>query len=450
MTSRRTGTRSRTTKLGAFVTCLAALLSVGTSRGRAGAAESAALVVEAGRLTSAAGPAEVRAALRGGLEYAVDGVREVRLAGPRGTSVRALPGTRFVVTAVDAERVALRLVSGVFADAGGSDGFLDVATPAGVLRADRAVVFARVANRNVYVEHQTSSKGSAGLFSPGAPAVGLAPGTFRMMALEAGAALPSHTPLVPAAPAAARAVTADASAARGSPAAALVAADQATPAVPAPTHVPGSPTLTSRPPLPYDPACGVNPCAPCAPVPVCPPPPCAPPPTCGGCGELIRHSGVPVPVRADDTGRSPLGTALGADACAPTDPVCACHCGKIPYVHYVEGLECDVSTYRVGNALVTVRPASRVRVHRLPDGSLQMWAPNIGRDLALIEVNENQFGYIGDDGFIVINCLGQIEYFRGLVHLYPKDDSPYRKTNPPRDRRVSEEEITGPLQGSIR
>lgn len=418
----------------------AALAVVALLGGRALAAETDSLRVEAGRLTSAAGVSDPSAVLRPGLEYAVDGAREVRLSGPHGASLRALPGTRFSVTSVDAERVAVKLVSGVVSDATATAGYLDVATPAGVLRADRGVVFARVANRNVYVEHQAGSKGSAGLFSPGAPAVGLAAGTFRMMALEAGETMPSKTPVVLPTPPPALASTTPARATDGATAG---AANVATPTA----------LATAAPPA-YDPSCGPNPCADpvyVAPAP-CAPPPCAPPPTCGGCGEMIRHSGVPVPVRADDTGRSPLTSALGQDACSP-DGVCACHCGKIPYVHYVEGLECDVSTYRVGNALVTVRPASRVRVHRLPDGSLQMWAPNIGCDLALIELNDNQFGYIGDDGFIVINCNGQIEYFRGLVHLYPHRDTPYRDTNPPGDEKnVSEDaiDVPGPKQGSVR
>ncbi len=383
-------------------------------------------------------PRDPCAVLRPGLEYAVDGAREVRLSGPHGASLRALPGTRFSVTSVDAERVAVKLVSGVVSDATATAGYLDVATPAGVLRADRGVVFARVANRNVYVEHQAGSKGSAGLFSPGAPAVGLAAGTFRMMALEAGETMPSKTPVVLPTP----------------PPMPCPRRRRRAPPTGAPQRSRTRPRSPPTAPPAYDPSCGPNPCADpvyVAPAP-CAPPPCAPPPTCGGCGEMIRHSGVPVPVRADDTGRSPLTSALGQDACSP-DGVCACHCGKIPYVHYVEGLECDVSTYRVGNGLVTVRPASRVRVHRLPDGSLQMWAPNIGRDLALIELNDNQFGYIGDDGFIVINCNGQIEYFRGLVHLYPHRDTPYRDTNPPGDEKnVSEDaiDLPGPKQGSVR
>lgn len=294
----------------------AALAVVVLVGGQVAAAETDSLRVEAGRLTSAAGVSDPSAVLRPGLEYAVDGAREVRLSGPHGASLRALPGTRFSVTAVDAERVAVKLVSGVVSDATATSGFLDVATPAGVLRADRGVVFARVANRNVYVEHQAGSKGSAGLFSAGAPAVGLAAGTFRMMALEAGESMPSKTPVVlPTAVATAPVRVADGTLA-------------AAPSAATPYAMP-----SAAPPA-YDPSCGPNPCADpvyVAPAP-CAPPPCAPPPTCGGCGEMIRHSGVPVPVRADDTGRSPLTSALGQDACSP-DGVCACHCGKIPYVH---------------------------------------------------------------------------------------------------------------------
>lgn len=415
----------------AFCAALAVLLSGGRSL----AADGDALRVETGRLTGAAGAVDVGGALRPAVEYAVDGAREVRLAGPRGTTLRALPGTRLTVVGLDADRVAVKLVAGVLGDVTSASGYVDVATPAGVLRADRGVVYARVVNRNVYVEHQAGSTGTAGLFAPGSAAVGLSPGTFRMMALDAGDPMPSKTPVVlPTAP----------------PAATTAPLAVGTPTGAAPARATAL-AAEAPPTVPYDPSCGPNPCAEYTPPPPCAPPPCAPPPVCGGCGEAIRHSGVPVPVRADDTGRSPLGTALGGDACNPNG-VCACHCGKVPYVHYVEGLECDVSTYRVGNALVTVRPASRVRVHRLPDGSLQLWGPNLGCDLALIEVNDNQFGYIGDDGFLVINCLGQFEYFRGLVHLYPKHDTPYRQTNPP--RRVRETSETGieevPLQGNVR
>ena len=81
---------------------------------------------------------------------------------------------------------------------------------------------------------------------------------------------------------------------------------------------------------------------------------------------------------------------------------------------------------------MTIRPASRVRVHRLPDGSLEIWAPNIGKDLALIEINENQFAYIGEDGFLVIGPCGHVDYFRGLVHLYSHHERPPSEHTPPR------------------
>lgn len=166
---------------------------------------------------------------------------------------------------------------------------------------------------------------------------------------------------------------------------------------------------------------------------------------------MITTSGVPIPHRADDTGRIPLGSAIGArgpcNSCAGTE------CNRIPYVHYVEGLVCDVSTYKVGCCLITVRPASRVRAHRLPDGSIELWAPNIGKDLALIEVNDNQFGYIGEDGFLVIGSDCQIEYFRGLVHLYPSrryGDWDHPKP-PERQIPVSEDRVnSAPLPGSTR
>lgn len=394
--------------------------------GGAHAGDEAGLRVGAGRLTASGAAAETGATLRPGLVYEVPGGREALLQGPGGLSLRAMPGSRFQVLGVEPTRATLRLDAGVISDARSEQGTLDIATPAGTLRGDHAVLFARVAARNVYVEHQTGSTGTAGLFSSGSAVVPLAAGTFRMMALDAGdnpspVRARDFTPVPTPAPVA----TAAAPAATG-----------ATPVVRSTSQPPAAEPL-----VPYDPSCPPNPCSeppPCAP----PPPPCAPPPVCGGCGELIRHSGVPVPVRADDTGRSPLGSALGGDACNPVNSVCACKCGKIPYVHYVEGLECDVSTYRVGNCLVTVRPASRVRVHRLPDGSLQLWGPNLGRDLALIEIQDNQFCYIGDDGFLVIGCDCQIQYFRGLVHLYSHPDRPYRDENPPREQEKSGDRIT--------
>ena len=379
-------------------------------------------------------------ALQIGVRYEVVGAQEARMEGPGGASFRAMPGAKFLVQESDAAHVAIRLDAGVVADAGSTGGMIDVATPAGTLRGDHATVYARVLPRGVYVEHQATSVGTAGLFSPGVAIVSLAPGTFRMMSLDAGdsAAIASEmgNAMGKAAPVApVPSSTADVRASSG-----------AAPAALGPTVTRVAPAAGSE--LPYDPSCGPNPCA--DPAPVCAPPPCSPPPRCGGCGEYVRTSGVPVPVRADPTGRSPLSSALGSCACSP-DPVCACHCGKIPYVHYVEGLECDVTTYRVGNCLVTVRPASRVRVTRLPDGSLQMWAPNIGKDLALIEVGDDQFGYIGDDGFLVIGCDCQFQYFRGLVHLYPSPNTLWPWTNPPRRRDLpGTEDTVQPVSAQIR
>jgi hypothetical protein len=416
----------RTMAVGAACTLL---FAVG---GPVSAAAPPALRVDAGRLDSGGTSIEAGATLRPGAVYDVSGAREARIAGPLGISLRALPGARFLVTTVEEKRVEIALRSGVLADASAGEGMLDIATPAGVLRGDHAVLFARVANRNVYVEHQQGSKGTAGMFSPGAHVAPLAAGMFRMMALDAGDAPATPISTWTPAPTAAPVLATSARAADGLPAA---GSPSATPAS-------APPVGAEAPIVPYDPSCGPNPCADpprYCPPPPCAPPPCAPPPTCGGCGEFIQHSGIPVPVRADDTGRPPLTSALSDDVCNPLNGVCACHCAKIPYVHYVEGLECDVSTYKVGNCLVTVRPATRVRVHRLPDGSLQMWAPNIGRDLALIEIDNNQFCYIGDDGFLVIGCECQVQYFRGLVHLYPHSTLIYRNPPPPREQEKSSE-----------
>jgi len=395
---------------------------------------ASAVRVESGRLDSGGGTILETGALRPGVFYEVVGAKEARLGGPGGTSFRAMPGAKFLVQDVDATHVAVRLASGVIADASGGTGMIDLATPAGTIRGDHATIYARVLPRGVYVEHEAVSTGTAGLFSPGVALVPMAPGTFRMMSLDAGDSTALAAAMGRAAPAAATPPsTADVRASSGPAPAALG---------PLATRV--APGVTDGA-LPYDPSCGPNPCAePCA------PPPCLPAPRCGGCGELLRHSGVPVPARADETGRSPLGSVLGSCACNP-DQVCACHCGKIPYVHYVEGLECDVSTYRVGNCLVTVRPASRVRVTRLPDGSLQLWAPNLGKDLALIEVGTNQFGYIGDDGFLVIGCDCQFQYFRGLVHLYPSQGRLWPWVNPPRRKDIpGTEDTVQPVPAQLR
>ena len=353
------------------------------------------ITVAKGRLegsSSGAPGAAAGAALRVGASYAVTGLEEAQVTGGSGASFRALPGARFSVLGADAGRLAVRLDQGVLADATGGDGSLDVATPAVVVHGERARVFVRVLPRGVYAEHEQGSAGTVEIRARNAAPASLAAGTFRMVAFDAGDAPLPAGPVPAGPPAPVRAVT--------------VAAPPAAPVPPrSATYI--RPAYAGPAPCAPTPA----PCAPCAPV----------PPPCGTCGEWVIASDIPVPTRADDTGRPPLGHALGEGECCGfccTDTIC----NKIPYVHYVEGLVCDVSTYKVGCTLVTIRPASRVRVHRLPDGSLEIWAPNIGKDLALIEINENQFGYIGEDGFLVVGRCGTIEYFRGLVHLYTRRD----------------------------
>lgn len=421
---------------------LCALLRVGAvlllvapaSRARAGEPGPAARPA-AGAATVAVSP------LRVGETARVDGVRERRFETSAGTTFRALPGTTF--TAFDASSV--RLTEGTLADVSAGAGKFEVHTSAFVVRADRATVYVRALPGGVYAEHQTGSTGTVTLVSAGRADATLAAGTFRMAAFDdASAAAPVAVRAVPSTP-----TVATTSFRPGAPVAATPslppAAARAPLALAAPVVVGSAgPVGTTwvddsagRPVVPAPGPCigGCNPCAP--PVVYAP---CAPPPVCTtGCGEMITTSGVPVPDRADDTGRVPLGTALGArgpcNSCAGTE------CNRIPYVHYVEGLVCDVSTYKVGCCLITVRPASRVRVHRLPDGSIEMWAPNIGKDLALIEINENQFGYIGEDGFLVIGNDCQIEYFRGLVHLYPHRQTRHTYDRPKKKRNIPESEL---------
>ena len=367
------------------------------------------LSVAKGRLDSTSGNVEVGSTLRVGASYAVTGLVEARVTGASGASFRALPGTRFLVLGNDAGQMAVRLDEGVIADATGGSGILDIATSATVVRGDRAMAFVRVLPRGVYAEHQQGSTGKLELRTRGSDPAALLPGTFRMLALDGGDAVSSTS--VVRAPSAA-------------PAPVVIPAVSQ---VPVASVVPAVPTARSS----FD----VQP-VPCAPVTVTPPAVCAPPPLCGPCGEWVIASDVPVPSRADDTGRPPLGQALGDGQCCGyccTDTIC----NKIPYVHYVEGLVCDVSTYKVGCTIVTIRPASRVRTHRLPDGSLEIWAPNIGKDLALIEVNDNQFCYIGEDGFLVLDPCGTVAYFRGLVHLYTRRDRTITDHDIPKRREIT-------------
>jgi hypothetical protein len=390
--------------------------------------------------------------LRAGETIRVDGVRERRFQGAGGASVRALPGAVFSVLADKADVLTLRLDEGTLADVGGG-GRVEIWTRAFDVKADRAVVSVRDLPGGVYAEHVAGSTGSVTLVASSRADVTLSAGTFRMATFDdapssqaapqgAARATPSTPVVAPASypsvvetprlasvspPPSPRAITS-----RVVPTGATTYVDDsyATPVVPAPGPCVGG-------------------CDPCAPAPVYVP--CAPAPVCTtGCGELLTTSGVPVPDRAPDTGRIPLGSALGArgpcNSCAGTE------CNRIPYVHYVEGLVCDVSTYKVGCCLITVRPAGRVRAHRLPDGSLQLWAPNIGKDLALIEINDNQFGYIGEDGFLVIGSDCQIEYFRGLVHLYPhRTHRDHDHPRPPeRQIPVSEDRVNDRPLGSVR
>ena len=56
-------------------------------------------------------------------------------------------------------------------------------------------------------------------------------------------------------------------------------------------------------------------------------------------------------------------------------------------------------------------------------------------------INENQFGYIGEDGFLVLGPCGTIDYFRGLVHLYVRRDRQLTDEGPPKRREVSAQTV---------
>lgn len=392
----------------------------------------------------------VASSLRAGETVRVDGVRERRFQALGGAIVRALPGAVFSVLADKPEVLTLRLDEGTLAEVGGA-GRIEIWTRAFDVKSDRAVVSVRDLPGGVYVEHVTGSAGSVTLVTSSRDDTSLAAGTFRMATFD-------DAP--PAAPTSARVASViPAATATSYPS---VVATPRVASIPSPRAVisrsvsVGADGLadgsSSTPVVPAPGPCSGG-CNPCAPAPVYAPcAPCAPAPVCTtGCGELITTSGVPIPDRVEDTGRIPLGSAIGArgpcNSCAGTE------CNRIPYVHYVEGLVCDVSTYKVGCCLITVRPASRLRAHRLPDGSLELWAPNIGKDLALIEINDNQFGYIGEDGFLVIGNDCEVEYFRGLVHLYPhRARQDHNLPRPPqRQIPVSEDRVNGaPVAGRVR
>lgn len=370
-----------------------------------------------------------------GASIRVDGVRDRVFVAENATTVRALPGAAFAIVTNSADALVIRLDAGTLAEAGGPVGRVEIRTDAYAVRADRALVCVRDLPGGVYVEHIAGSTGTVALVrtsgrgapTPDAAEVSLAAGTFRMttpneLALSTTSATRAAV-VVPRVVSTSYPGARDPSASGDGTASAVAPPPVAVPGAAAPDDSPGRPVVPAPGPcilnLPYIP----NPPA-APPVVYVPraPAPCSPLPVCTvGCGEMVTTSGVPVADRADEAGRVPLGSALGArgpcDSCAGTE------CNRIPYVHYVEGLVCDVTTYKVGCCLVTVRPASRVRAHRLPDGSLELWAPNLGKDLALIELNENQFGFIGEDGYLVVGADCQIDYFRGLVHLYPRRDA---------------------------
>lgn len=405
-----------------------------------------------------------RESVKAGTTVRIDGARDRRFGTMSGASVHALAGAVFAVVTDTNDTLVLRLDEGTLADVGGSSGRSEIHTRAFTVRGERARVSVRDLPGGVYAEHVATSTGTVSLMTPGRADVALAAGTFRMATFDEATSAPTVAGHVSGQTNARVAtVTPSVTSTSYRPAGSY----RPEGGLPAPTAIVSNPVRAAvsltmpvsstmyganndsygRPVVPAPGPC-VGGCG--APAPVryvpCAPAPCTPIPVCTtGCGEMITTSGVPVPDRADDAGRIPLGSAIGArgpcDSCAGTE------CNRIPYVHYVEGLVCDVSTYKVGCCLITVRPASRVRVHRLPDGSLQMWAPNIGKDLALIEINDNQFGYIGEDGFLVIGSDCQIDYFRGLVHLYPRRTPRYNYDRPrrPNDRPASEDRVTVPV-----
>ena len=332
-----------------------------------------------------------------GVTYDAVGSSDATFSGPGGLVLRALSGAR-----VRADRGAdggfvLTVERGSIADAAAALPF-DVVTPAARIRSEGARFSLRAIAEGAYVEHRQGSPGRLVVTPYGGAGQPLAAGSFRMVGLTAAttsapvaspAARPASIPVPPPA----------------GPSTGLAAPTRiiATAGLPAPRVIPAS--LVADVPVEGVPPTATSDAA--APVPMHP---CSP-----NCGRMLRTPPPAVPVRADDYGRVPLGTAMPGGPCCNRADV---ECNRVPYVRYVEGLVCDVATYKLGYRLVTVRPASRVRVHRLPDGSLQLWAPNIGKDLALIELDWNQFCFIGEDGFLVLSADGQVEYFRGLVHLW--------------------------------
>jgi hypothetical protein len=379
------------------------------------AAEGAdAVRLARGRLVSASAPAAGPAAaletgrpLEFGSTYDVVGSTDASLSGPGGLALRALAGTRLRADRGPDGALVVVVDRGSLADAAAASPF-SVVTPTARVASEGARFSVRSTPEGTYVEHRAGSPGRLSVAPYGGAAAPLAAGSFRMVGLVSTPA-PGPAVAAPAVAPAGYAAPPVPAASSSLPAPSATYAYVAPPPRVAPTALaPATLAANGAPPPPPPVASDAF-----APVPTHP---CGP-----NCGRLLRTPPPPVPVRADDYGRVPLGSAMPGGPCCNRADV---ECNRVPYVRYVEGLVCDVATYKLGYRLVTVRPASRVRVHRLPDGSLQMWAPNIGKDLALIELDWNQFAFIGEDGFLVLSADGQVEYFRGLVHLWHHKEDP--------------------------
>jgi hypothetical protein len=143
---------------------------------------------------------------------------------------------------------------------------------------------------------------------------------------------------------------------------------------------------------------------------------------------------LPPPVR---TSAAPCGApscGVGKSA-IPGGPCCNradVERARAPYVLYAEGPIEDVATFKLGYVVVTVRPASALRITRTREGGLHL--DNVGTCLVLVVLDDNQFAFIGCHGSLVLSPDGQVECFRGLVHLYRRRPPPCFMPPPPRQK----------------
>jgi hypothetical protein len=185
------------------------------------------------------------------------------------------------------------------------------------------------------------------------------------------------------------------------------------PVAPMPPAPATEPPATAAPPVvPVPPVAPVAPARPVAPR-AMPAPVVVRPAPCGPtCPPVVVAAPAP----------APAPVAMRADAGPCCDRVGECM--PIPFAIYGEGDACDVFSFRLGYVVVTLRPAHLVRVERMACGGVRITAPRAGDRLVMVVLDDNQVAYIGRSGSLVLSSDGQVDCFRGLVHLYGRAGLP--------------------------